>query len=91
MGQLLYKGSKEVLGLKSDISVYCPVGKHKELLPYLVRRLLENGANSSFINNLQNKNVDPKSLCQNPVEIIKNKTDATLIGCLYQMRFINLG
>lgn len=96
MGQLLYKGSKEVLGLKSNISVYCPVGKHKELLPYLVRRLLENGANSSFINNLQNKNVDPKSLCQNPAEIIQNKTDANfnwlpLPNEIYKPRINSMG
>ncbi|MEM9013479.1 MAG: bifunctional proline dehydrogenase/L-glutamate gamma-semialdehyde dehydrogenase PutA [Pseudomonadota bacterium] len=42
--------------------VYAPVGDHKELLPYLVRRLLENGANSSFVNQLQDKNCDPETL-----------------------------
>ena len=46
MGELLYKGCREVLNINSNTSVYCPVGKHKELLPYLVRRLLENGAKS---------------------------------------------
>ena len=37
------------------VRIYAPVGSHKELLAYLVRRLLENGANSSFVNRL----VDP--------------------------------
>jgi len=96
MGELLYKGCREVLNINSNTSVYCPVGKHKELLPYLVRRLLENGANSSFINNLQNKNVDPDSLCQNPAEIIKNKTDASfnwlpLPSQIYKPRINSMG
>ena len=52
MGELLYKSASEVLGIKNNPSVYAPIGSYKDLLPYLVRRLLENGANSSFINRL---------------------------------------
>lgn len=48
MGDALYN---EVHGRESfDCRIYAPVGSHKELLAYLVRRLLENGANSSFVN-----------------------------------------
>ncbi|PIE42105.1 MAG: bifunctional proline dehydrogenase/L-glutamate gamma-semialdehyde dehydrogenase [Gammaproteobacteria bacterium] len=51
--------------------IYAPVGAHKDLLPYLVRRLLENGANTSFVHKL----VDPKtpidSLAQHPIEAAK--------------------
>ena len=61
MGELLYKGFQRALENENEVSVYCPVGKHKELLPYLVRRLLENGANSSFINN----QLDTKVLISN--------------------------
>lgn len=45
--------------LEDDVQsrIYAPVGGHKELLPYLVRRLLENGANSSFVNQL----IDPET------------------------------
>ncbi len=48
MGQLLYAQFQE--GDRPPLRVYAPVGSHRDLLPYLVRRLLENGANSSFVN-----------------------------------------
>ena len=48
MGQLLYAKLNREGGL--PLRVYAPVGSHRDLLPYLVRRLLENGANSSFVN-----------------------------------------
>ena len=54
MGDLLHmqlsKGKSQ-----SPVRVYAPVGAHKDLLPYLVRRLLENGANSSFVNRFMDK------------------------------------
>ena len=53
MGEALHDSLTEH-GVRSRI--YAPVGGHKELLPYLVRRLLENGANSSFVNQL----IDPE-------------------------------
>ena len=48
MGQLLYAQLLE--DAAPSLRVYAPVGSHHDLLPYLVRRLLENGANSSFVN-----------------------------------------
>ena len=55
MGEPLYK---EVVGpLKRPCRVYAPVGTHETLLAYLVRRLLENGANSSFVNRIADKSV----------------------------------
>jgi RHH-type proline utilization regulon transcriptional repressor/proline dehydrogenase/delta 1-pyrroline-5-carboxylate dehydrogenase len=48
--------------------VYAPVGNHKGLLPYLVRRLLENGANSSFVNRFLDARVPPQELLRDPVE-----------------------
>ncbi len=47
--------------------VYAPVGNHKELLPYLVRRLLENGANSSFVNRLEDRNIPIDEIIADPV------------------------
>jgi RHH-type transcriptional regulator, proline utilization regulon repressor / proline dehydrogenase / delta 1-pyrroline-5-carboxylate dehydrogenase len=47
--------------------VYAPVGGYKDLLPYLVRRLLENGANTSFIHQLKTKNFDISKLIQSPI------------------------
>ena len=48
--------------------IYAPVGGHKELLPYLVRRLLENGANSSFVNQLIDPDLSVDDVVTDPVE-----------------------
>ncbi len=67
MGHLLYD---EVQDNYPDtaIRVYAPVGTHKDLLPYLVRRLLENGANSSFVNRFLDAAVPPQDLLQDPLD-----------------------
>jgi len=51
--------------------VYAPVGQHKDLLPYLVRRLLENGANTSFVNRIVDEQLPPESVVSDPVEEIE--------------------
>ncbi|MEO1245514.1 MAG: bifunctional proline dehydrogenase/L-glutamate gamma-semialdehyde dehydrogenase PutA [Pseudomonadota bacterium] len=48
--------------------VYAPVGSHEDLLPYLVRRLLENGANTSFVNRIVDESVDVSEIVEDPVE-----------------------
>ena len=50
--------------------IYAPVGKHRELLAYLVRRLLENGANSSFVNQLANHAVAAEMIATDPFETL---------------------
>jgi RHH-type transcriptional regulator, proline utilization regulon repressor / proline dehydrogenase / delta 1-pyrroline-5-carboxylate dehydrogenase len=67
MGHLLYD---EVLDNDPDVAVrvYAPVGNHRDLLPYLVRRLLENGANSSFVNRFLDAEVPAEALLQDPIE-----------------------
>jgi len=66
MGDALYNSILE----ENDIPVriYAPVGAHKDLLPYLVRRLLENGANSSFVHRLVDAETPIENLVQNPVQ-----------------------
>ena len=49
------------------VRIYAPVGAHKDLLPYLVRRLLENGANSSFVHKLVDKKVPIETLIEHPL------------------------
>jgi len=49
------------------VRIYAPVGEHRDLLAYLVRRLLENGANSSFVHQLADNAVDPDTLLGSPL------------------------
>lgn len=55
--------------------VYAPVGSHESLLAYLVRRLLENGANTSFVNRIVNQNLPVSELIENPINKIKELKD----------------
>ncbi|MBK5091799.1 bifunctional proline dehydrogenase/L-glutamate gamma-semialdehyde dehydrogenase PutA, partial [Burkholderia sp. R-69927] len=68
MGEPLYE---EVTGrdkLNRPCRVYAPVGTHETLLAYLVRRLLENGANTSFVNRIADESVAIKELIADPVD-----------------------
>jgi len=51
----------------TPVRIYAPVGSHKELLAYLVRRLLENGANSSFVNRIADDEIAVDDLVRDPV------------------------
>ena len=71
MGEALYE---EVVGkekLDRPCRIYAPVGTHETLLAYLVRRLLENGANSSFVNRIWDENVSVAELARDPVEEVE--------------------
>ena len=70
MGQALHKQSIDPQGLNVPCRVYAPVGSHKDLLPYLVRRLLENGANTSFVNRLVDLELDIDDITKDPVEVV---------------------
>jgi len=50
--------------------IYAPVGAHRDLLAYLVRRLLENGANSSFVHQIVDESVSPETIAQDPFAIL---------------------
>jgi RHH-type proline utilization regulon transcriptional repressor/proline dehydrogenase/delta 1-pyrroline-5-carboxylate dehydrogenase len=52
--------------------VYAPVGNHKDLLPYLVRRLLENGANTSFVNRIVDAKLPPEEVVSDPLEQLES-------------------
>ena len=67
-------------GLYSRCRIYAPVGSHETLLPYLVRRLLENGANTSFVNQLADPNVDVQSLIEHPVQRLQRLEQASRSG-----------
>ena len=65
MGMELYE--EVVSGHGAACRVYAPVGTHEDLLPYLVRRLLENGANSSFVNRIADPDVSIEDVINDPV------------------------
>ncbi|MEW6990260.1 bifunctional proline dehydrogenase/L-glutamate gamma-semialdehyde dehydrogenase PutA [Colwelliaceae bacterium 6441] len=66
MGDSLY--DQIVSGEHIQCRIYAPVGHHEDLLAYLVRRLLENGANSSFVNAIVDESQPVESLLEDPVE-----------------------
>ena len=72
MGEELYE---EVIGPKKlgvNCRAYAPVGSHEDLLPYLVRRLLENGANTSFVNRIIDEKVPVAEIVSDPIAEIEN-------------------
>lgn len=66
MGETLHNHLLQDAGVRSRI--YAPVGPHKDLLAYLVRRLLENGANSSFVNQVIDRRLPAEQIAQDPFE-----------------------
>jgi RHH-type proline utilization regulon transcriptional repressor/proline dehydrogenase/delta 1-pyrroline-5-carboxylate dehydrogenase len=71
MGEALYHEITEAQGWHTPCRIYAPVGHYHELLPYLVRRLLENGANTSFINQIDRSDISVEELIRDPVELVK--------------------
>ncbi len=55
--------------------IYAPVGAHQDLLAYLVRRLLENGANSSFVNQIVDTRIKPEDIARDPFEVVAGMGD----------------
>ena len=70
MGEALYAGAKERYG-DFPLRVYAPVGSHEDLLPYLVRRLLENGANTSFVHALLDEKTPVAKVVVDPVSAVE--------------------
>ncbi|MFV0303659.1 MAG: bifunctional proline dehydrogenase/L-glutamate gamma-semialdehyde dehydrogenase PutA, partial [Paracoccus sp. (in: a-proteobacteria)] len=54
--------------------IYAPVGAHRDLLAYLVRRLLENGANSSFVNQIVDESIRPEDVARDPFAALAGAT-----------------
>ncbi len=71
MGEALYE---QVVGpdtLDIPVRIYAPVGTHEDLLPYLVRRLLENGANTSFVNRLVDDAAPVDEIVEDPIARVR--------------------
>lgn len=67
MGEALYDTVWETSDDPHHCRIYAPVGSHEELLAYLVRRLLENGANTSFVNRIVDEDLPVRELVAHPV------------------------
>jgi RHH-type transcriptional regulator, proline utilization regulon repressor / proline dehydrogenase / delta 1-pyrroline-5-carboxylate dehydrogenase len=74
MGEPLYEQVASLGGRARPCRVYAPVGSHETLLAYLVRRLLENGANTSFVNKIADAKVPVDALLEDPVEAARAVT-----------------
>lgn len=72
MGEPLYD---QIVNKTVPCRIYAPVGTHKDLLGYLVRRLLENGANTNFINRIADENTPIEALIVDPVERVRALAD----------------
>ena len=87
MGEALYD---EVVGqgkLARPCRIYAPVGEHEDLLGYLVRRLLENGANTSFVNRLADDEAPVAQMVRDPVETAeRERLEAAAIKLLPRPR-----
>jgi len=70
MGEALYQAAQREYG-PLIVRAYAPVGGHEDLLPYLVRRLLENGANSSFVHVLLDESVPAVEVVKDPVALVE--------------------
>ncbi len=65
MGEPLYG---QIVNKNTPCRIYAPVGTHEDLLAYLVRRLLENGANTSFVNRIADENIPISEMVANPIQ-----------------------
>ena len=71
MGEALYDLILDESGGRLACRAYDPVGSHQDLLPYLVRRLLENGANSSFVNRIADARSPVEEVVTDPVDRVR--------------------
>ena len=81
MGELLFEAVRAEVPNLPPVRAYAPVGTHEDLLPYLVRRLLENGANTSFVHQFLNPQVPVEQVVRDPLSILN---DTALNGSAQQ-------
>lgn len=74
MGEALYEHYHTLKPQGVPTRIYAPVGSHEDLLAYLVRRLLENGANSSFVNRMADAEASLDTLVADPVATLASET-----------------
>lgn len=75
MGEELYRVVRADVRALAPVRVYAPVGTHEALLPYLIRRLLENGANTSFVHQSLDRHVPIEDVVKDPLETAPSLSD----------------
>jgi RHH-type proline utilization regulon transcriptional repressor/proline dehydrogenase/delta 1-pyrroline-5-carboxylate dehydrogenase len=75
MGELLYEAVRSDVPTFPAVRVYAPVGTHEDLLPYLVRRLLENGANTSFVHQFLNPQIPVEQVVSDPISALNRSAE----------------
>jgi RHH-type transcriptional regulator, proline utilization regulon repressor / proline dehydrogenase / delta 1-pyrroline-5-carboxylate dehydrogenase len=73
MGEPVYDALQREERISAPCRIYAPVGSHDDLLAYLVRRLLENGANTSFVNRVANESVPIETIIRDPVAVVEER------------------
>jgi RHH-type transcriptional regulator, proline utilization regulon repressor / proline dehydrogenase / delta 1-pyrroline-5-carboxylate dehydrogenase len=73
MGEALFEQVVGTSKLNAPCRIYAPVGAHEDLVAYLVRRLLENGANTSFVNRLADEQVQLDEIVRDPAESVERE------------------
>ena len=76
MGEALHDKVLEQEGTRCRI--YAPVGEHRELLPYLARRMLENGANTSFVSQIASRDWDAAEIAADPFEALERARESNV-------------
>jgi len=75
MGELVFEAVRADVPNLPPVRAYAPVGTHEDLLPYLVRRLLENGANTSFVHQFLNPQVPVEQVVRDPVSALSDPSN----------------
>jgi RHH-type transcriptional regulator, proline utilization regulon repressor / proline dehydrogenase / delta 1-pyrroline-5-carboxylate dehydrogenase len=83
MGEDLYDLVMADESISQACRIYAPVGGHEDLLAYLVRRLLENGANTSFINRIADENAPVSEIAADPVQAAERERESGQTAKLY--------
>ena len=91
MGRLLYAEAARQIADFPRVRVYAPVGEHKDLLAYLVRRLLENGANTSFVNRFMDEQVPVADIVRDPISELERLEAGLTRNCRFRLRCTSTG
>ncbi len=75
MGELLHEVARRQFNDYPGCRVYVPVGNNKDLMPYLMRRLLENGANTSFVNRIFDEDFSVEQVAADPIAAVESDVD----------------